>query len=133
MNASTPATSGYPGTRSSDFAAAKDNVTDALSRGKEGLANATSTLASNATNDLESLRKDLNSLKDTVSRFMAQAGEVSSSVASQSALPLRIWPRAVRTSQPPQKSRPRHLRRSWRPWVVAIHSARWLPQSWSAS
>jgi ElaB/YqjD/DUF883 family membrane-anchored ribosome-binding protein len=32
---------------------------------------------------LESLRRDLNSLKDTVSRFISQAGEVSSSVANQ--------------------------------------------------
>ena len=58
-------------------------MTDALNRGKEGMTSAANTLASNASNDIESLRRDLNSLKDTVSRFMTQAGEVSSSMASQ--------------------------------------------------
>jgi ElaB/YqjD/DUF883 family membrane-anchored ribosome-binding protein len=82
VNASTHGSSN-PGSRSSDFANARDNVTDALNRGKEGLSNAASSLASNASNDVESLRKDLNSLKDTVSRFISQAGDVSSSVANQ--------------------------------------------------
>jgi ElaB/YqjD/DUF883 family membrane-anchored ribosome-binding protein len=33
--------------------------------------------------DVEGLRRDLNSLSNTISRFLSQAGEVSSSVASQ--------------------------------------------------
>ena len=54
-----------------------------LSGSKEGIANATSTLTDNALTDVEGLRRDLNSLKDTISRFVSQAGEMSSSVASQ--------------------------------------------------
>jgi ElaB/YqjD/DUF883 family membrane-anchored ribosome-binding protein len=83
VNASTQGASTNPGSRSSDFGAARENVSDALNRGKEGLSNAASTLGSNASVDMESLRKDLNSLKDTVSQFISQAGEVSSSVANQ--------------------------------------------------
>ena len=71
------------GPRPSDLATAKDNAVDALKRGKEGLVDAASTLASEASADLESLRRDLNNLKDTVARFMSRAGDVSSSVASQ--------------------------------------------------
>jgi ElaB/YqjD/DUF883 family membrane-anchored ribosome-binding protein len=67
----------------SDFSSAKDNAKDALDRGKEGMVNAANTFASNASSDLDSLRRDLNSLKDTVSKFVSQAGDVSSSVAAQ--------------------------------------------------
>jgi ElaB/YqjD/DUF883 family membrane-anchored ribosome-binding protein len=81
VNASTHGSN--PGSRSSDFANARDNVTDALNRGKAALFDAASSLASDASNDVESLRRDLNSLKDTVSRFISQTGEVSSSVANQ--------------------------------------------------
>jgi ElaB/YqjD/DUF883 family membrane-anchored ribosome-binding protein len=80
---STSGTSNNLGTRGSDFATAKSSASDALNRGKEGFANAASNLAGDASVDLDSLRRDLNSLKDTVSRFMSQAGDVSSSVASQ--------------------------------------------------
>ena len=83
MTASTHGGSATPGSRSSDFGTARENVSDALNRGKEGLSNAASTLANNASTDMESLRKDLNSLKDTVTQFICQAGEVSSSVANQ--------------------------------------------------
>jgi ElaB/YqjD/DUF883 family membrane-anchored ribosome-binding protein len=83
VNASTHGTPANPGSRSSDFGAARENVSDALNRGREGLSNAASTLSSNAPTDLEGLRKDLNSLKDTVSQFISQAGDVSSSVANQ--------------------------------------------------
>ena len=82
MNASTHGSSN-PGSRSSDLANTRDDVTDALGRSKEGLSNAASSLASNASIDVESLRGDLNNLKDTVSQFISQAGEVSSSVANQ--------------------------------------------------
>jgi ElaB/YqjD/DUF883 family membrane-anchored ribosome-binding protein len=77
----TQATPGNPGARPSDLASAKDNATDALRRGKEGLSDAASMLASDVSSDLESLRRDLNNLKDTVSRFISRAGVVSSSVA----------------------------------------------------
>jgi ElaB/YqjD/DUF883 family membrane-anchored ribosome-binding protein len=61
----------------------KETATDALNRGKEGIGNAASSLASNASNDLDGLRKELNSLKETVTKFISQAGDVSSSVAAK--------------------------------------------------
>ena len=79
MNASTTGTAGSR----PDFSSPKDSANDALNRGKESIANAASSLASNASYDLDGLRKDLNSLKDTVSKFVSQAGDVSSSVATK--------------------------------------------------
>ena len=76
-------TSSKAGFRESDFASAKDAAGEALSRSQEGIENAASTLKDGASIDVENLRRDLNSLRDTVSRFLSQAGEVSSSVASQ--------------------------------------------------
>jgi ElaB/YqjD/DUF883 family membrane-anchored ribosome-binding protein len=76
-------TSSKAGFRESDFASAKDTAGEALSRSQEGIENAASTLKDGASIDVENLRRDLNSLRDTVSRFVSQAGEVSSSVASQ--------------------------------------------------
>jgi ElaB/YqjD/DUF883 family membrane-anchored ribosome-binding protein len=79
VNASTTGTAGSR----PDFSSPKDSANDALNRGKESIANAASSLASNASYDLDGLRKDLNSLKDTVSKFVSQAGDVSSSVATK--------------------------------------------------
>jgi ElaB/YqjD/DUF883 family membrane-anchored ribosome-binding protein len=73
---------GNAGARPSDLASARDNAAEALKRGKEGLGDAASTLASDVSSDLESLRRDINNLKDTVSRFISRAGDMSSSVAS---------------------------------------------------
>ena len=106
MNASTQGASTNPGSRSSDFGTARENVSDALNRGKEGLSNAASTLANNASTDMESLRKDLNSLKDTVSQFISQAGEVSSSVANQVSGAARISRNAEPTWRRPPRTRP---------------------------
>jgi ElaB/YqjD/DUF883 family membrane-anchored ribosome-binding protein len=78
MNASS---SNSPGSR--EFSSARENVGEAVNRGKEGMSNAAGTLAGSAANDLDSLRRDLNSLKETMTRFMSQAGDVSSSVVSQ--------------------------------------------------
>lgn len=83
MNASTQGASSNPGSRASDTSTARETLSDPFNRGKEGLSDATSGLASNASTDFEGLRKELNSLKDTVSRFIDQAGEVWTSVANQ--------------------------------------------------
>jgi ElaB/YqjD/DUF883 family membrane-anchored ribosome-binding protein len=69
------ATTGTAGSRGPDFSSAKDSANDAFNRGKEGL--------TKAAYDLDGLRKDLDSLKDTVSKFVSQAGDVSSSVATK--------------------------------------------------
>jgi ElaB/YqjD/DUF883 family membrane-anchored ribosome-binding protein len=75
--------SGNMASRESDLATAKGTAAETLSRTKEELTNAASTLGNNPSVDLEGMRRDLNSLKDTLSRLVSQAGEVSSSVASQ--------------------------------------------------
>src|SRR5262245_43918113 len=85
VNTMTPGMPSNAGSKSADFASVRDNATDALKRGKEGLSDAANTLANDTSSDLESLRRDLNNLKDTVSRFVSRAGDVSSSVASQMA------------------------------------------------
>jgi ElaB/YqjD/DUF883 family membrane-anchored ribosome-binding protein len=76
-------TSSKAGSRDSDFASAKGAAGETLSRTQEGIANAASTLKDDASIDVENLRRDLNSLRETVSRFVSQAGEVSSSIAGQ--------------------------------------------------
>jgi ElaB/YqjD/DUF883 family membrane-anchored ribosome-binding protein len=74
---------GNAGVRASHLASTKDNAAEALRRGKEGLNDAAGTLAGDVSSDLENLRRDINNLKDTVSRFISRAGDVSSSVAGQ--------------------------------------------------
>jgi ElaB/YqjD/DUF883 family membrane-anchored ribosome-binding protein len=83
MEAIVNATTGTAGSRGPDFSSAKDSANDAFNRGKEGLTKAASSLASNASYDLDGLRKDLDSLKDTVSQFVSHAGDVSWSVATK--------------------------------------------------
>ena len=130
MNASTHGASANAG---SHFGTARENVSDALNRGKEGLSNAASTLANNASTDMESLRKDLNSLKDTVSQFISQAGEVSSSVANQvSGAASDLAERGANVaSAAKDQAKPRPSHRSLSRWAVATHSARWQRPSWS--
>ena len=69
--------------RESDLSTAKRTAGETLNHAKEELTNAASTLGNNPSVDFEGMRRDLNSLKDTLSRLVSQAGEVSSSVASQ--------------------------------------------------
>jgi ElaB/YqjD/DUF883 family membrane-anchored ribosome-binding protein len=66
-------------------------VSESLSRGKDAIGAAAGEAMTAAASDLEAIRNDLNSLKDTLARFMVQAGnetarsarDVSSSVAGQ--------------------------------------------------
>jgi len=67
------------------------SVADSLNRGKDAIGAAANEAATAAASDLQAIRNDLNSLKDTLARFMAQASheaarsarDVSSSVAGQ--------------------------------------------------
>jgi ElaB/YqjD/DUF883 family membrane-anchored ribosome-binding protein len=62
-----------------------------VARGKEAIGAAATDAMNSAGSDVQSLRADLNSLKDTVAKFVSQAGseaaksarEVTSNVASQ--------------------------------------------------
>jgi ElaB/YqjD/DUF883 family membrane-anchored ribosome-binding protein len=66
-------------------------VSESVARGKDAIGAAANEAMSSAGSDLQSLRVDLNSLKDTVTKFASQAGgeaaksarEVTSSVAGQ--------------------------------------------------
>jgi ElaB/YqjD/DUF883 family membrane-anchored ribosome-binding protein len=67
------------------------SVSESLNRGKDAIGAAAGEAMTAAAADLQAIRNDLNSLKDTLARFMVQAGgeaarsarDVSSSVAGQ--------------------------------------------------
>jgi ElaB/YqjD/DUF883 family membrane-anchored ribosome-binding protein len=67
------------------------SVSESLSRGKDAIGAAAGEAMTAAASDLQAIRNDLDSLKDTLARFMVQAGseaarsarDVSSSVAGQ--------------------------------------------------
>jgi ElaB/YqjD/DUF883 family membrane-anchored ribosome-binding protein len=67
------------------------SVAESLNRGKDAIEAAANEAMTAAASDLEAIRNDLNSLKDTLARFMAQASseavksarDISSSVAGQ--------------------------------------------------
>jgi ElaB/YqjD/DUF883 family membrane-anchored ribosome-binding protein len=67
------------------------SVAESLNRGKDAIGAAANEAMTAAAADLRAIKNDLNSLKDTLARFMAQAGseatrtarDASSSVASQ--------------------------------------------------
>jgi ElaB/YqjD/DUF883 family membrane-anchored ribosome-binding protein len=71
--------------------AAGSPVSDSLARGRDAVAGAADEAMNSAGSDLQSLRTDLNGLKDTVTKFMSQAAgeaaksarEVSSNVAGR--------------------------------------------------
>jgi ElaB/YqjD/DUF883 family membrane-anchored ribosome-binding protein len=69
------------------------SISESVARGKEAIGAAASDAMDAAGSDLQSLRADLNSLKDTVAKFVSQAGneaaksarEVTSNVADRGA------------------------------------------------
>jgi ElaB/YqjD/DUF883 family membrane-anchored ribosome-binding protein len=67
------------------------SMSDSVTRGKDAIGTAANEAMNSAGSDLQSLRADLNSLKDTVAKFVSQAGseaaksarEVTSNMAGQ--------------------------------------------------
>jgi ElaB/YqjD/DUF883 family membrane-anchored ribosome-binding protein len=51
-----------------------NSVGDALNRGKDAISDAANDAAKSSGSDLQAIQNDLNSLKETLSRFMSQAG-----------------------------------------------------------
>ena len=51
-----------------------NSVGDALNRGKDAISDAAHDAAKSSGSDLQAIQNDLNSLKETLSRFMSQAG-----------------------------------------------------------
>jgi ElaB/YqjD/DUF883 family membrane-anchored ribosome-binding protein len=67
------------------------SISESVTRGRDAIGTAANEAMNSAGSDLQSLRADLNSLRDTVAKFVAQAGseaaksarEVTSNVADQ--------------------------------------------------
>jgi ElaB/YqjD/DUF883 family membrane-anchored ribosome-binding protein len=51
-----------------------NSVGDSISRGKDAISDAANNAARSTGSDLQAIQNDLNSLKDTLSRFMSEAG-----------------------------------------------------------
>ena len=90
MNVETSRQSTAPN-RSQPATGFKDQVTDALDRGRSGIAESAQTASDNLSNDVAKLREDLAQMQTTVSKFASEAGgeaykaaqNVGSAVASQ--------------------------------------------------
>jgi ElaB/YqjD/DUF883 family membrane-anchored ribosome-binding protein len=59
------------------------SVSDSITRGKDAIEGAATDAAKSAGSDLQAIRDDLNSLKDTLSRFMSQASDEALKSARQ--------------------------------------------------
>jgi ElaB/YqjD/DUF883 family membrane-anchored ribosome-binding protein len=71
QKSSRPETQSYPGTGSP--IPKPNSVSDSISRGGDGIADAANNAAKSTGSDLQAIQNDLNSLKDTLSRLMSQA------------------------------------------------------------
>ena len=60
-----------------------NSVSDSLNRGKDAVVAAANDAADSSGADLQAIRNDLNSLKDTLSRFMSQASNEAVKTARQ--------------------------------------------------
>jgi ElaB/YqjD/DUF883 family membrane-anchored ribosome-binding protein len=91
QKSSRPETQPYssPGTGSSS--PKPNSVGDSINRGKDAIGDAANNAAKSSGSDLQAIQNDLNSLKDTLSRFMSQAstqafksaGDATSNLAGQ--------------------------------------------------
>jgi len=83
--------SGTPSGQFKNAGMGSSSVSDSVARGRDAIGAAASDAMNAASSDLQSLRADLNGLKDTLSKFMAEAGneaaksarEVTSNLADQ--------------------------------------------------
>jgi hypothetical protein len=65
------------------LSAAGASLSDPINRGKDAISEAANGAAKSAASDLQAIRNDLNSLKDTLSRFMSQASDEALKSARQ--------------------------------------------------
>ena len=80
-------------TLGAETGASSASVVESLNRSKEAIGSAANEAIDAAASDLQSLRQDLNSLRETITAFMSEAGteamksarEVSSALAEQGA------------------------------------------------
>jgi hypothetical protein len=132
QKSSRPETQPYsgPGTGSSN--PKPNSVSDSMSRGKEAIGHAANSAARSTGSDLRAIQNDLNSLKDTLSRFMSQAGTdaVKSPAMPRQTLPGKwvtsqaISPTGAVNSLLPPGTKRRPSLRSWKSWLVEIRLAR---------
>jgi len=81
----------YKDTSRGGAAGSAPSISESVARGRDAIGSAANEAMNSAGSDLQSLRADLNSLKDTVAKFVSQAGseaaksarEVTSNVADQ--------------------------------------------------
>jgi len=92
QKSSRPESVSHPNAGTSPLKDPKANsVSDSVNRGKDAIAVAATDAANSAGSDLQAIRNDINNLKDTLSRFMSQAGneavksarQVTSNIAGQ--------------------------------------------------
>ena len=73
QKSSRPETQSYSGPGTGSSQQKPNSVGDAINRGRDGISDAANEAAKSAGPDLQAIQNDLNSLKDTLSRFMSQA------------------------------------------------------------
>jgi ElaB/YqjD/DUF883 family membrane-anchored ribosome-binding protein len=73
QKSSRPETQSYSGPGTGSSHQKPNSVGDAINRGRDGISDAANEAAKSAGPDLQAIQNDLNSLKDTLSRFMSQA------------------------------------------------------------
>jgi len=115
------------------------SVMESLNRGKDAIGDVAAQTMRSAGTDLQMLRNDLNSLKDTLSRFMIEASTeaMKSARAATSAAAVQAGEAASGLKAPrwfPQRANtPRHSAASSRAWCVGIRSGPSPARSPSAS
>jgi hypothetical protein len=70
QKSSRPETQSYSGPGTGSSQQKPNSVGDAINRGRDGISDAANEAAKSAGPDLQAIQNDLNSLKDTLSRFM---------------------------------------------------------------
>jgi len=132
QKSSRPETLPYPGTGTGSSNPKPDSVSDSINRGKEAIGDAADNATRSTGSDLQAIQNDLNSLKDTLSRFMSHAGTeaVKSARDATSNLAGQVGDVASdlanRGSQLASSAgiKRRLLLSSSKSWLVEIHSAR---------
>jgi hypothetical protein len=132
QKSSRPETQSYSGPGTGSSHQKPNSVGDAINRGRDAVSDATNEAVKSAGPDLQAIQNDLNSLKDTLSRFMSRRTRKRS---NQLATPPQISPARLVMSPaisptagpssfllPGTKRRP-SLRNS-RSWLVETRSAR---------
>jgi hypothetical protein len=116
-----------------------NSVGEALSRGKDALSDTANEAARSSGSDIQAIRNDLNSLKDTLSRFMSQASlqalnqlaMLRQILQGRSVMPRAISLTGVANLLLPPETKQKPSLPSLRQWPVEIRLAR-SPERWQS-